>query len=249
MTVILIRLVIVYAFLTLIVRFMGKRQIGEMQMSELIVAFMLSELAALPVTDTSIPLLYAIVPILLLAVLEILTSYAFLCSQKLARIVSGAPQVLIRDGRIDRMMLRYARMTLPELMGELRLKGILYSLCADFDSTAEYVEHDGERYGLLEKIFGFVVSEYNKDCSLDALSAATSYHYVYLSRYFKKCTGLSFTEYVNTYRVNEACYLLRNGEQSILETAFNCGYDSLRSFNRNFKKIMQITPVEYRAQA
>ena len=124
MTVILIRLVIVYAFLTLIVRFMGKRQIGEMQMSELIVAFMLSELAALPVTDTSIPLLYAIVPILLLAVLEILTSYAFLCSQKLARIVSGAPQVLIRDGRIDRMMLRYARMTLPELMGELRLKGI-----------------------------------------------------------------------------------------------------------------------------
>ncbi|MBQ7386918.1 MAG: AraC family transcriptional regulator [Clostridia bacterium] len=134
-------------------------------------------------------------------------------------------------------------------VGKLRLKGILYSLCADFDSTAEYVEHDGERYGLLEKIFGFVESEYNKDCSLDALSAATSYHYVYLSRYFKKCTGLSFTEYVNTYRVNEACYLLRNGEQSILETAFNCGYDSLRSFNRNFKKIMQITPVEYRAQA
>ena len=58
LAVILIRLVIVYVLLTLTVRFMGKRQIGEMQMSELVVAFMLSELAAMPITDTGIPLLY-----------------------------------------------------------------------------------------------------------------------------------------------------------------------------------------------
>lgn len=123
MAVVLIRLVLVYILLTLTVRFMGKRQIGEMQMSELVVAFMLSELAAMPITDAGIPLLYSILPILLLAVLEILTSFAFLHMPQLARLIAGTPQVIIRDGQIDRRMLRASRMTLSELMGELRLAG------------------------------------------------------------------------------------------------------------------------------
>ena len=123
LAVILIRLVIVYVLLTLTVRFMGKRQIGEMQMSELVVAFMLSELAAMPITDTGIPLLYSILPIVLLAVLEILTSFAFLHMPRLSRLVAGVPQVIIRGGEIDRRMLTVCRMTLSELMGELRLAG------------------------------------------------------------------------------------------------------------------------------
>ncbi len=123
MTVILIRLVIVYAFLTLTVRFMGKRQIGEMQMSELVVALMLSELATMPLTDTAIPLLDSVLPMGLLAVTEILTSYAFLQFPTLSRIVTGTPQIVIRNGCIDRTVLRNCRMTAAELMGELRLKG------------------------------------------------------------------------------------------------------------------------------
>lgn len=123
MTVILIRLVFVYVLLTLTVRFMGKRQIGEMQMSELVVAFMLSELAAMPITDSSIPLLYSVLPIVLLAVLEILTSFAFLHLPGLSRLANGVPQVVIRHGVIDRKMLENCRMTLSELMGELRLNG------------------------------------------------------------------------------------------------------------------------------
>lgn len=123
MTVILIRLVIVYVLLTLTVRFMGKRQIGEMQMSELVVAFLLSELAAMPITDTGIPLLYSVLPIMLLAVMEILTSFAFLHFPMLSRIVTGVPQIVIRNGTIDRAVLKNCRMTLSELMGELRLKG------------------------------------------------------------------------------------------------------------------------------
>ena len=123
MTVILIRLFLVYILLTFTVRFMGKRQIGEMQMSELVAAFMLSELAVMPITDTEIPLLYSILPILLLAVLEILTSFAFLHLPTLSRIVSGVPQVIIRNGCINRRVLKSARMPLTELMGELRLNG------------------------------------------------------------------------------------------------------------------------------
>lgn len=123
LTAIIIRLILVYFFLTVIVRFMGKRQIGEMQMSELITAFMLSELAAMPITDTGIPLLYSVIPILLLAVLEIFTSFAFLRCGWLARLVAGVPQVVIHNGVIDRRILLSSRMTLAELMGELRLKG------------------------------------------------------------------------------------------------------------------------------
>lgn len=122
MTVIVIRLVIVYILLTLTVRFMGKRQIGEMQMSELVVAFMLSELATMPITDTGTPLLYSVLPILLLAVMEILTSFAFLHLPTLSRIVTGVPQIVIRNGVINKTVLKSCRMTLSELMGELRLK-------------------------------------------------------------------------------------------------------------------------------
>lgn len=123
LTVILIRLVLVYILLTLTVRLMGKRQIGEMQMSELVVAFMLSELATMPITDTTVPLLYSVLPILLLAIMEILTSFAFLHSPTLSRIVTGTPQIVIRYGNINRKVLKNCRMTLSELMGELRLKG------------------------------------------------------------------------------------------------------------------------------
>lgn len=117
------RLLIVWVLLTIVVRFMGKRQIGEMEMSEFITAFMLSELAALPVADSGIPLLYSVIPILLLAVFEILTSSAVMHSRFLQKLVSGTPAVLIRNGIPDQRAMKSCRMTIPELMGELRQKG------------------------------------------------------------------------------------------------------------------------------
>lgn len=129
---------------------------------------------------------------------------------------------------------------------EIALKGLLYSLCASLDESTEYFDKKGDIEGLLEKVFRFVDANYNKDCSLEALSADTSYHYVYLSRYFKRSTGLSFTEYVNRYRINEATYILKNSDKSILQVAYDCGFDSLRSFNRNFKRITGTTPAKYR---
>lgn len=125
MTVIVIRLLIVWAALLFAVRLMGKRQIGEMQMSEFITAFMLSELAALPVADTGIPLLFSLVPMLLLAVVEILSSFAFLRFPGAARLISGAPVVLIRMGKIDQRALLQTRMTTAELMAELRQKNVV----------------------------------------------------------------------------------------------------------------------------
>ena len=128
----------------------------------------------------------------------------------------------------------------------IEIKGLLYSICGEFDRTAEYRPRGEGKEQLLAKIFGFVENNYNKKCSLAELSDYTSYHYVYLSKYFKNCTGICFTDYVNRYRVNEACYVLRNNaKRTILKVALDCGFDSLRTFNRNFKKVMGITPSEY----
>lgn len=128
----------------------------------------------------------------------------------------------------------------------MNVKGALYSICGKFDETAEYSERNSGDDDLLSKIFRFVETNFGFDCSLEALSKYTSYHYVYLSKYFKRCTGIAFTDYVNRHRISEACYILQNTEQTILQTAYDCGFDSLRSFNRNFKSIMGMTPSEYK---
>ena len=101
----------------------------------------------------------------------------------------------------------------------LTAKGVLYSLCGEFDKNAEYKERENENDALLLKIFSFVQDNFSKDCSLAALSEHTSYHYVYLSKFFKECTGVAFTDYVCRYRISEACYLLQNTEHTILKTA------------------------------
>ena len=127
------------------------------------------------------------------------------------------------------------------------LKGFLYSVCGAFDVTAVYKERTAENAELLQRIFSFVEKNYTGKCNLGALAEGTAYNYVYLSRYFKERTGITFTEYVNRYRINQACYLLKNTEKNVLSIALESGYDSHRSFNRNFMSIMQQTPSEYRS--
>lgn len=128
----------------------------------------------------------------------------------------------------------------------IAMKGILYSICGVFDKNAVYKNKGDDKDRLLSKIFTFVDMNFAGECSLSELAEFTSYHYVYLSKYFKSCVGISFTDYVNRYRINESCYILRNNpKQTILQTALDCGFDSLRTFNRNFKRIMGMTPSQY----
>lgn len=127
------------------------------------------------------------------------------------------------------------------------IKGFLYSLCGAFDAVAEYRERGVEQDGLLLRIFNFVEENYSSECDLETLAIALGYSYVYLSRYFKARTGIRFTEYVNRRRISEACYRIGNTEKSLLGIACECGFSSLRSFNRNFSEIMGTTPGSYRA--
>ena len=128
----------------------------------------------------------------------------------------------------------------------IQKKGVLYSICAEFDKNASYIENNALEDSLLQNIFQFVEENYNKDCELSALAEKTGYSYSYLSRCFKKIVGISFNGYVNRYRISNACYLLKNSDYSILQCALESGYASIRSFNRNFISVLSITPKEYR---
>lgn len=127
-------------------------------------------------------------------------------------------------------------------------KGVLYSLCGQFDRAAEYVEKQSDSKNLLYRIFAFVEDNFAGDCSLADLARDTGYDYSYLSRYFKKSTGVSFNFYVNHYRLSNACYLMENTTMPIIRCAMDSGFASLRSFNRSFKEYMGATPSQYRRE-
>ena len=124
MVTVYLRTIFMFFFLILALRVMGKRQVGELQVSELIVTFMLSELAVNPISNRDLPILYAVVPVLLLLSLEGIVSFLMLKSNVLKRLLYGRPTVVIRYGKILSPALRKHRVELDELLSELRQKGI-----------------------------------------------------------------------------------------------------------------------------
>lgn len=120
----IIRTILVYFNLIFAMRLTGKRQIGQMQMSEFVTALLLSELAALPITDLSIPLLSSLIPIILLLCLEI--SIPFMANKIpiFKKIIDGSPSIIIKKGVIDQDELDRLRLSIDELLSELRLKNI-----------------------------------------------------------------------------------------------------------------------------
>lgn len=125
-------------------------------------------------------------------------------------------------------------------------KGVFYSLCAQFDKDRCYEIRQTDTDGLLNKIFAFVEESFSSDCSLKKLAERTGYDYAYLSRIFRKIVGISYNAYVNQYRLSHACYLMENTNFPIIGCALESGYESVRSFNRNFKNYLNMTPTEYR---
>ncbi|MBE6708962.1 MAG: DUF421 domain-containing protein [Ruminococcaceae bacterium] len=119
-----LRTLIIYFALLFSIRLMGKRQIGELQVTEFIVTFMLSELATMPIIDKSAPVSYAIVPILLLLSLEVIFSFIISKLPSLKKIFFGSPGVLICRGKIMQHELAKNRIDINELLAELRLKDI-----------------------------------------------------------------------------------------------------------------------------
>ena len=130
----------------------------------------------------------------------------------------------------------------------LSTKAFFYTLCHRILSHLQFdaLDADHSNPSLLDRLFLFVDHNYDGDCSLSAAAAFLKYDYTYLSKLFKGKTGMSYNEYVSRFRIGKATYELLGGERSISEIALLVGFDSIRTFNWEFKRILGTTPREYR---
>lgn len=120
MAVVLIRAVILYVIITFSLRLMGKRQLGELQPSELVVTILISNIAAVPVEDSSTPMLMGIVPILTLVCLDVIVSAVMLKSPKFRKLMIGSPRVIVSDGEILQQEMKRLRYTVDDLIEAMR---------------------------------------------------------------------------------------------------------------------------------
>ena len=125
MLVLLGRTLVLYLSLMGVVRILGKRQVGEMEPAEFVVTMLMSNLAAIPIEETDLPLYSGVIPIATVLGMEMLFSWACMRSVWLRRVLWGKPVILIDNGRILRENLRRTRVTLDELMEQLRQKDVL----------------------------------------------------------------------------------------------------------------------------
>ena len=120
-----VRTIILYLLLMLSVRLMGKRQIGQMEASEFVVAMLIADLAAVPMQDGSIPLFSGAVPLLTVLALEVVISFFVMKSIRFRRFLCGKPVILIDNGKVMQQNLRSTRITMDELTSHLRQKDVL----------------------------------------------------------------------------------------------------------------------------
>ena len=120
MLIIFFRAIILYIIVLIVMRIMGKREIGQMQPFELAISIMIADLAATPMAETGIPISNGIIPILGLLVMHLVISTVNIKSTKAREILCGKPSILINKGKIDENVLRKERFTINELEERLR---------------------------------------------------------------------------------------------------------------------------------
>lgn len=120
MTISLIRTIILYIMIIAAVRIMGKRQISELQTSELVVTLLISDIAAIPMQNTGQPLSSGIIPILVLVSCEIAASFFMVKNSRFRKLIAGKPQVVINNGAVDQAQMKRLRMSTEDLSEQLR---------------------------------------------------------------------------------------------------------------------------------
>jgi len=136
MLTIFIRTIIIYFSLIITIRLMGKRQIGELQLSEFIITFLLSEIASVPITDRSASLVDALLPMFFLLIIELTVSYILLKNNFIRKLLVGTPSLLILRGEIIQKEMKKNRIEIEELLASIRQNG-----CTSVDEV---------RYAILE---------------------------------------------------------------------------------------------------
>ena len=123
MLVTFVRTIILYILVVAALRLMGKRQIGQLQPSELVITMMISELASIPLENTGTPLINGVLPILTLIIAEATFSFLTLKSKKIRKIMAGSPTILISKGQVLEKEMERLRFNIDDLMEELRANG------------------------------------------------------------------------------------------------------------------------------
>ena len=120
MLIIIIRTAVLYFLIVFSLRLMGKKQLGELQPSELVTTIMVSNIATLALEDATLPMLMGVVPIFVIVSMDVLVSGAMLKSNRIRKIVSGTPKVIVSDGVIDQKEMRELRYTIDDLIEAMR---------------------------------------------------------------------------------------------------------------------------------
>ena len=147
MSIVFIRAIVLYIVLAFSLRLMGKRQLGELQPSELVVTILISNIAAIPVEDISVPMIMGIIPILTLVCIDVIMSGIMLKSSKVRKLMIGSPRIIISEGEILQQEMKRLRYTVDDLTEAMREQQI-------FDITQIHfaiVETTGKINFLLKK--------------------------------------------------------------------------------------------------
>ncbi len=126
-------------------------------------------------------------------------------------------------------------------------KALAYNVCGNFDIGRVYKKRDSDSFSqCITKLLIYAEENYKGSCLLETATAEIGYDYAYLSKKFKRTVGIPFRKYINILRIILAKQLLAQETKTVTEIASDCGFNSLRSFNIEFKKIEGITPTEYK---
>ena len=123
MVIAVVRSIVLYLIIVIGIRLLGKHQVSELEPAEFVLALIIADVASVPMQDYGIPLLMGVIPIVVLLCLSMILSVLTLKSLKLRALLAGVPSILIRNGTLDQKELRRTRMTLDEVLEELRLQG------------------------------------------------------------------------------------------------------------------------------
>lgn len=159
MITVLFRCIVIYALLVGALRLTGKRQMGELEVSELITTLILSEVAVLPISDPDIPIAYATLPVFALSSLEVIVTYFTSKSPKLRSVIAGRPNAVIKNGHIDQKELNKMRMSASEFMSQLRINGVTNP----YKLRYAFFEEDGQ-LSVIEKEAEYIYVLVNDGC-------------------------------------------------------------------------------------
>lgn len=150
--------------------------------------------------------------------------------------------------KLDKETNDFILKNLPDCQNnKLLIKACLYAICSDIFKKTNLADNKMSGDNILQhKILTRIENSFANEISLRAIAKELGYDYQYISRYFNAQFKVPFSKMLNERRINYAAYLIKNSDKSFTEISFNCGYKSIRTFNRNFYEIMKKTPSEYR---